>query len=696
MTRGPASALRALGCDIVVAVVGQPNVGKSTLFNALTGRKERVGNFPGTTVDVVVGKRRFGSRCLCFVDLPGVYGLVPSTMEERITRDFIIFGDWDLLLVLVDATAVKEGARLLLQVLQLTSRVVVALTKYDALRGYGASVDVAELEKRLGVPVVPVSAITGWGLLELLSKVVEVASEKAQGPALRVKYPELEAKFSDVVKLVEGAPINAHVDPRGVAVLILMGDRELFNRLSKGHNVSTATIDIGEDEGVALAVESALRHHIRDIEPVIRMGERLRRKGSILLKLFVNPFMGVPLSLLIMFASLIAAFAVSTGSPITEMLYSLGFTDAARVLEEYSISSLIERAVESLKGVVEGWSEGAVADFVTNGLLNGVGWVLSFLPVVFAVLAITAAIEDSGLGPLMAISFNNMFRRFGLSGRAVYPLLVCVGCNVPGVMLSRTALDPWERLEVVAAASFIPCSARLVVLLFLVGLIFKGSPLLQVSAVVLVYAGGIFLYLITALLVRKRYGVREPPALILELPRVQRPHGKIVIWNSWALTKHFLVRVGTLLIALSIIMWALSRMGPGGLVDNIGESYAAQLGHAMGTLLAPLYGLPEGSAWAVGLAVLTGFIAKENLIATLIILAGSESPLEALGIGTAQGLALLAFFMYYVPCLATSVTIYTESRSLRFTLAVVAYTLVLSLLISLGVYHASSLLFSGG
>ena len=417
-------------------------------------------------------------------------------------------------------------------------------------------------------------------------------------------------------------------------------------------------------------------------------------------EIFRNPVAGSLLTFLILFSAIFVAFMVNTGFPLTAILDAMGLTDLSETIESYTISGLIgalfDYAKNSVHASLDPFNE-VLASFLADGILEGVGIVSAFIPLILITLIIMSAIEDSGLGPLMAVSIHEFFSRFGLSGRAIYPLFISLGCNVPGVMASRAALDDLEKREIILGASFIPCQARLIVLLAFAYFIAPENPGLQAAIVFGVYVGGVFLYLLTAFILRRIiYRVKTSPELVLELPRLRIPSGRVVWWNSWSMTKHFIVRAGTIIVILVAIIWALSSYGPEGYVGSeITRSYAYYIGALIGSAIAPIYGLSTESSWKIGFALLNGFIAKENLLASTAVLVGVEnirSVPEALGLTISQGIAILVLFMYYIPCMATVSAIYSETRSLRFTVLAVVYIVALALAVSAIVYSLINLL----
>ncbi len=690
-------------CSIVVAILGQPNVGKSTLFNRLTGEVARVGNFPGTTVELMIGRRVVDGATVCFVDLPGVYGLSTSSTEERIARNFIVEGRADVYLVLVDATLPERTMYLALQVLELVPNVVIALTKWDLAHKRGVHIHVDKLAARLGVPVVPISGITGEGVRELLEAIVDVARRRKRSEVLRIDYGVLETYVRELEELLKNVEIPKNVPLRWVAIRLLEGDEELVEMLrSRGREDLLAKIEsvrmeikklFGRDPE-ELIINARFRY-IEDLlkEVVVRVELPLAEQREPLIdRVLRRPLLGGLTSITILFLVFLTIFVINTGFPLNILLDVVGMHEAAEALERYSLSGVIESLFDALSSYVRGALEETnpvLASLLADGVIPGVGAVLSFFPLVLLVSVALSILEDTGLGPRMATALHGAFEKFGLSGRAVYPLLIAFGCNVPAVLASRTAIDDAERLEIALAVPFVPCQARLIVLLYFVTHLLRNNPVAQSITVLSVYLGGVVLYLASSKLFRWIiFKQREPPELVLEIPPIHRPSLRVVWWNSWDLAKHFLKKAGTIIFALSIATWFLLSYGPSGWVEDPSQSYAAELGRVLAPILEAMYGLNSEAAWRVGFALISGFVAKEGLVASMAQMSGIEenNVFEVLGLSLAQGLALMVVMMYYVPCLATLAAIYSETKSIKLTLFSILYLVAVSVALSLVVY----------
>lgn len=706
-------------CRLVIALVGQPNVGKSALFNRLTGKIARIGNFPGTTVEVKVGRLR-GFEDVCIADLPGIYGISALTIEERIAKEFILKGYANAVVVLVDSTMISRTMYLALQIMEMTPNVIIALTKWDLARSRGIWVNVDKLREVLKVPIVPVSAITGEGINELIETMVSVAKGEnvSRREPLVIDYGVIE-KYIGLIERVlreKAETLTKKYPLRWFALRLLEGDEDLENELRSfgfGDVVELALRyrnEIRESmkreafEIIAdtrynyierLANLSVMRQErsreslLRSLKPLLI--ESLRRAASAL-----KSVLSLVLSFTVLFTAFLIGFIINLGFPLNLLLYSLGYSDLAEVVETYSLCSLVEMVFDYISNavypVVENVNE-VLASLIVDGVIAGVGTVLSFLPLVLVIMLILAALEDSGIGPRIAIAVHNLFAKFGLSGRAIYPLLIALGCNVPAVMASRTAIDKLERLEIALTVSFVPCQARLVVLTAITTMLFPREPHLQALTILSVYVTGVLLYMLSSKIIRTIF-IRdgEAPELLLEIPPLQRPHLRVVWWNAWELTKHFLKKAGSIIFALSIVSWYLLNFGPEGLTADIANSYGAALGRSVAPLFTTLFGIDSETAWKLGLAFLTGFIAKEVIISTLAILSelGVEEMISNLSVS--QGIAILLFMMYYIPCLATAGVIYQETHSVKLTLFAIVYLFVVAVVVGFIAFNVLRLL----
>jgi ferrous iron transport protein B len=701
------------GCDIVVAVVGNPNVGKSTLFNVLTGETVHVGNWPGVTVELKQGEITYEGRQICLVDLPGIYGISATSPEEVISREFIINAKPDVILVLVDSTAPERTLYLPIQILELTSNVVIAFTKIDEAHSKGVHIHIDKLEEKLGVPVVATSALKGIGVRDLLNAITKVAEGNYNKKRpLKIEYNGIEPFISEIEEIIKYSKALDVYPKRWAAIRLLESDERLEEilRTYGESNVLEAIKRVRESIRRSIGKEPSelivtMRFNFVDKlarEVVVRI-KKMDHGSEFLENLFQKPIVGALVSTFLLFGTFSLIFAINTGFPLNVIFEMLGLESLAEDVENFSISGILgetftlmaEFVRQSLINQVPEWLVSLIAD----GIISGVGSILTFFPLILMVFLFLAMLEDSGLAPRMAVSFHSLLSKFGLSGRAIYPIIISLGCNVPGVMASRTSIEDEERSEIIFSISFIPCQARLIVALAF-ALAFFNSPLAQAAVILLVYLAGFIVSLLSALMMRRVYFSKiEPPELIIELPPLHKPKAKVVWWLSWDNTKHFLRKAGIIIFALSIVVWILMFNGPTGYLGNEGSvdfssSYAAILGRWVSPALRPL-GLSDEQGWKLGFALINGFVAKEVVLDALTLFYGEAvDPIEAirdLGISWAQGLSILLFITLYIPCLATLAVIYQESKNLKLTIIALLYMLSLAYVVSILVYGVLSI-----
>lgn len=671
-----------------------------------------MGNWPGVTVELKMGVREYEGRRICFVDLPGTYGISGTSLEEVVAREFIVSGEPDVVMVLVDSTAPERTLYLAIQVLELTSNVVLVFTKTDEAHPRGIHIHYDKLEEYLGVPVIPVSALKGEGIRDLLEALINYKSRIKRSEPLTIDYGPLEYFIREITSLIEEKGALRQYPSRWVAIRLLEGDMRIEDLLKQEGEeallkrvwsvIDSARRVLGSD-----LRELAIRRRFTFVDSLIRRVV-VRTKvegGSRLEKVLRRPLAGLLLSTVLTLGVFLLIFSINTGFPLNILLELAGQESLAEAVSTYSLSGVVSMGFNELSSLTEFGLSAVNAphwfvSLVANGIIPGVGSVLSFFPLILMVFLFLAMLEDSGLMPRMAVAFHPTLSKFGLSGRAIYPLVISVGCNVPGVMTSRTSLDDVERRELIFSVPFIPCQARLVVGLAFAMALFKNA-VMQAFAVVFIYALGGLTALLTAITIRRViYGIRESPELIMELPPIHKPKAKVVWWLTWDNTKHFLRKAGLIIFSLSIVVWALLYTGPEGyLPDVYGEnffqhSFAAIIGNAVAPALTP-FGLNYTQAWKIGFALVNGFVAKEVVLDSLSVLHGGADPIaaiRALGLNVAQGLGILAFITLYLPCLATLAVMYQESKSLRKTLISLVYMMGLAYIVALLVYYVTSAL----
>jgi len=691
---------------ITVALIGQPNVGKSTLFTKLTGKYSHIANWPGTTVEIKEGVTKHRGAVLHIFDLPGVYGLSASSIEEVVARSFIVERRPDVVVILVDSLAPERTMYLAIQILELYPRAVIVFTKVDAAHSNGIHIHFDKIESRLGVPVVAVSAVKGYGIRELLDLIIDVAEgRKGRNRPLEVPYGQIEPFIRELEQILAKSKLASKYPVRWLAVRLLEGDEYLVSELeeanereilSRVNNIRENFVRVfGRDPVEILA---SYRYSFIDKilhDCVVRVGPpRVTRLVAILDSALKHRVIGPALSLAILFAVFTFVFTINTGFPLNILAEQIGSENIARALETYSLSGLLSTAFSHLAELAEMYIPGLPGRIISEGIIKGVGAVLSFFPLILLVSVMLALLEDSGLASRFAYALHSLLSRFGLSGRSAFPILVAFGCNVPAVLCSRTALDEVERVQLITSLPFIPCQARLVVLLALTTSLF-GNVVYQSLALVIVYIVALAAMLAVSLLVRRVvFREKESPELIIELPPIHRPSLRVVWWSAWDLAKHFLVRAGVIILGLSLVMWTLLNFGPEGAVTSTDKSYAALVGRVLSPLIEA-YGIPADKAWIIALALISGLIAKETFLTVLVLASGQPNislALRSLSLTIPQALGIMVLVTLYLPCIATLAVMYQETRSLKYTLGAFMLMLTLAYMLSVGITYASKLI----
>ncbi|MEM0001182.1 MAG: ferrous iron transport protein B [Desulfurococcaceae archaeon] len=682
---------------LLVALIGQPNVGKSTLFNAITRGHVIVTNWPGTTVEKHEATVTYGDHEVVVVDLPGVYGLTYSTLEEKISRDFILKDKPDLVIVLVDSLALERTMYLAIEVLELTGKAVVAVTKVDEAHSKGIHINYELLEKALGAPVIPVSAVKGLGLRELLNSVVRYA--EVENKLLLVNYGELNTFIESLTSILQEANIKLNYPHRWAAIKYLEGDPEVTKQLEAlGKDLYERLKGIREEaikrSGQDLAALMS-RKRFEFVESIVRGAVirkciQTRREGR-LLRVFYNPYLAPLVSLALLISIFVTVFVVNTGYPLTALFESMGLHQASMWLSEHSLFSMMERALEALsRGIYSIAGYTTISRFLVEAVLGGVSVILLFTPLILLVLVVIGMLEDSGLMPRIAVGLHALAQKVGLSGHALLPITLSFGCNVPGILATRATPNEVERVRLVMLLSFIPCQARLIILLAIASSLggFAGVALLPLAYVV----SFTVLIMINWVLYKlaERLGEAITPEILLELPPVHKPIFKVVWWYAWFHLKHFLVKAGMVILAANAVAWFFVNANHSlRLTGSVNESLAATASRSISVLLVPL-GVVGDNAWIVAYALLMGFIAKELFLTTLISATGTTTVKEAfsvLQLTPASIVAMAVFVSLYVPCLATMVTMYSETKSFKLVLKSV-------LLINVTAYFTSLLVYS--
>jgi len=664
---GRASALPEGEWSLTVGLTGQPNVGKSTVFNLLTGLSQHVGNWPGKTVEQKVGRYRHDGVVIQLVDLPGTYSLTANSQEEIIARDYLIKEHPDIVVAIVNAASLERNLYLVAELLSLPIRLVVGLNMIDVAADEGMRIEPQVLQAALGVPVVPMAATKNQGVRELAQTVVELAQGELP---YQPHAPEIRADHRQVLGAIHTLIVDWVPQPYPsdwVAMKLLEGDREItslmrdeclpaeqwdqVHQILLEHEDAVLAVASGRYEWVGRMIRAAV---IRPRAGQITLTERLDRWAT-------HPLWGLALLTVILAAVFWLTFTI--GTPLQ------GF------LETYVVGTVARGASAMLSGA-PAWLYGLVVD----GIIAGAGTVITFFPILVIFFAVLALLEDMGYMARAAYVMDRFMHLMGLHGKSFLPLFLGFGCNVPAVMGARIIDSRRARLLTILLAPLVPCAARLTVIVFIAPIFFgKAATLVAWGLIGL----SLVLLAVVGVLINKWVLKGERVAFVMELPLYHRPNARTIGIQVWQNCAEFLKKAGTLILIMSVVVWALSTLPHG----QIETSYLASAGRA----LAPV-GALMGLQWEMIVALLTSFVAKENAIATLgILFGGGEGVgLEAALAGVlspASALAFLVIQVLFIPCVATVAAIRQETRSWGWTAFSVGLLLILSLGGGILAYH---------
>ena len=647
---------------LTFALVGNQNCGKTTLFNQLTGSKQHVGNFPGVTVDRKDGVIRGYDNTL-LTDLPGIYSMSPYSSEEIVTREFVIHEKPKGIINIVDATNIERNLYLTMQLLELGFPMVVALNMMDELRENDGSVMVNEMEEALGVPVIPISAVKGEGIEELVHHAVHVAKyqERPMDTDFCKKEEGIHRGLHAVMHLIEDHAQMTGIPVRFAASKILEGDAKILEQLKLTENEQNLLTDIArqteEETGMdrAAAVAQMRFDYIENVcsETVIKPKESKERIRSRKIDCFLTgKYTGIP------------AFIGIMG-----LVFWLTFNVIGAFLQ-----GVLESGIEGLTGMADQAMTAAnvnhvVHSLVIDGIFNGVGGVLSFLPIIVTLFFFLSMLEDSGYMARVAFIMDKLLRKLGLSGRSIVPMLIGFGCTVPGVMASRTLPSERDRKMTILLTPFMSCTAKLPIYAFFTAAFFPGRGALVMIAL---YVFGIVMGIVMALIFKKTTFKGEAVPFVMELPNYRLPGAKNVLHLLWDKAKDFLQRAFTVIFLATILIWFLQNFDTS--LNMVSDSQNSILALFAG-VLAPVF-VPTGFGdWRIVTALISGFMAKESVVSSLTVLFGStealQSTLTAMGAGS-----LLVFCLLYTPCVAAIASVKRELGGKWATLMVIGQCVI--------------------
>lgn len=662
---------------LTFALVGNQNCGKTTLFNQLTGSNQHVGNFPGVTVDRKDGVIK-GYKNTLITDLPGIYSMSPYSSEEIVTRNFLLKEKPKAIINIVDATNIERNLYLTMQLLELNMPMVVALNMMDEMSGNGGTVLINELEAHLGVPVVPISAAKGEGIDELVSHVLHVAYYQEKPQFLQhFDNQALDRCINAIEHLIEDHAKKARIPLRFAASKLAENDSLLLEQLDLSQNEKEILEHIRkqlEEESsldCSAAIASDRFHSIINIcrQTVKKPHESKERLRSQKIDQFLTgKYTGIPAFIGIMGIVFFLTFNV-IGSFLQGILEN-GVSIVTNYVDTLLTQAQINVALHSL---------------IIDGIFNGVGTVLSFLPIIVTLFFFLSILEDSGYMARVAFIMDKLLRKIGLSGRSIVPMLIGFGCTVPGVMASRTLSSRRDRQMTIILTPFMSCSAKLPIYAFFTSVFFPGKGAL---IMILLYVFGILTGIIFALILKGSLFKGEPVPFVMELPNYRMPGVKNVCQLLWEKAKDFLQRAFTVIFVATIVIWFLQTFD---LRFNIVTESKDSILAILAGYIAPIFNPLGFGDWRISTALISGFMAKESVVSTLSILYGSTQSL-LMSLTTPAALSLLIFCLLYTPCIAAIAAIKRELNG-KWALIVVFGQCLIAWLASFVVYHLILLVF---
>lgn len=662
---------------LTFALVGNQNCGKTTLFNQLTGSNQHVGNFPGVTVDRKDGVIK-GYKNTLITDLPGIYSMSPYSSEEIVTRNFLLKEKPKAIINIVDATNIERNLYLTMQLLELNMPMVVALNMMDEMSGNGGTVLINELEAHLGVPVVPISAAKGEGIDELVSHVLHVAYYQEKPQFLQhFDNQALDRCINAIEHLIEDHAKKARIPLRFAASKLAENDSLLLEQLDLSQNEKEILEHIRkqlEEESsfdCSAAIASDRFHSIINIcrQTVKKPHESKERLRSQKIDQFLTgKYTGIPAFIGIMGIVFFLTFNV-IGSFLQGILEN-GVSIVTNYVDTLLTQAQINVALHSL---------------IIDGIFNGVGTVLSFLPIIVTLFFFLSILEDSGYMARVAFIMDKLLRKIGLSGRSIVPMLIGFGCTVPGVMASRTLSSRRDRQMTIILTPFMSCSAKLPIYAFFTSVFFPGKGAL---VMIFLYVFGILTSIIFALILKGSLFKGEPVPFVMELPNYRMPGAKNVCQLLWEKAKDFLQRAFTVIFVATIVIWFLQTFD---LRFNIVTESKDSILAILAGYIAPIFNPLGFGDWRISTALISGFMAKESVVSTLSILYGSTQSL-LMSLTTPAALSLLIFCLLYTPCIAAIAAIKRELNG-KWALIVVFGQCLIAWLASFVVYHLILLVF---
>ena len=669
-----------------IALAGNPNSGKTTLFNALTGSNQFVGNWPGVTVEKKEGKLR-DNKEVTVMDLPGIYSLSPYTLEEVVARNYLITERPDVILNIVDGTNLERNLYLTTQLMELGIPVVMAINMMDVVKKSGDQINTKKLAEKLGCEIVSISALKGEGVKEAAAKAVKLAEKKASAPVHEFA-PEVESVLEEIETMLTNVPEE---QKRFYAIKLFERDDKIQEQLKQAPdvgNIVAAAEKAFDDDAESIITNERYAYISSVIGDCLKKANKEKLTTSDKIdRVVTNRWLALPIFAVVMW--IVYYVSVTTvGTFVTDWTNDVLFGE------------IIPPAIESFLVSINcaDWLQGLILD----GIVAGVGAVLGFVPQMLVLFIFLAFLESCGYMARIAFIMDRIFRKFGLSGKSFIPMLIGTGCGVPGIMASRTIENERDRRMTIMTTTFIPCGAKLPIIALIAGALFNGASWVAPSA----YFVGIAAIICSGIILKKtKMFAGDPAPFVMELPAYHLPTVGNVLRSMWERGWSFIKKAGTIILLSTIFVWFTSNFGivdgHFGMVDDLSQGFLANIGKIFAWIFIPL----GWGDWKAAVAAITGLVAKENVVGTFGILYGFAEVAEdgseiwgtlAASMTTIAAYSFLVFNLLCAPCFAAIGAIKREMNSAKWTWFAIGYQCVFAYAVSLCIYQFGSLFTGGG